>query len=1061
MIYKSSCVIDLRTRFNISAKPFRMRYSFLFQFAIMKKNLLLILALYAIYFVTTSVVFAQKWAEDMFEERRHSFGSVAIGVEAIHRFKFTNPYPEDIHIVSVTSSCGCTTPSWPKNAIKYNETGEIIAKLNTDGQHKNDKSATLTVDILAKNGDKPYRAQVQLQVTSYIRPDVVIKPGVVDFGSIREGKGVVKKLTLQYAGKPNWELVDIERENPHIQVDAEEVGRQNGRVLYSITVTILNTMPSGYVHDMVRFITNDPNPNGSVVTLPVHGYVTPPLVAKPSPFVIGFVQPGETIKKNLVLRSDAKFRITKITSNDPRFQFSFSNSENNTTHVLPITFTADAELGDLTEPILIQTTLAGQQQMHLITQGMVYDDHLLAERVKQQQRIGAPQTTGNERKQTTELAENSSRMQIRMPQNESPSPSPPSQEAHDDVPDPGRNRQDSIASRPSGRNGISTPPIIDLTDDAKDAVADPEETLVAGMLKSVPQLDPNELTMEPDLESGQGETTAPPTVAMRQTTVPVPVNSPKPTVSPSPPPNVAKVPAKKAEPSSDWEEVPFVSASSEPAVERANNRPSSGMSPVPKINSVGTLDQSASDFVVVDDAVTAPAPVRGNTQPEVRRAITAEPEPLIQERSPAALPQSQGLSFSKPSVQSNLAAFTESKPQPAEISGVFDVVGDPKNSSSEDNELPASQETAARVARAVPIAETPKIPPVPGMRPTNAMPTTPTDPPTPMAPVSPNTREPAPQGAEPGEAKPQSSYAIANDLASPPPSRPISPKTPSESSGDFDKDLLSTLLSDTKTADTSPQTIAQSPPQATMRDDTPVEPDGLKLKELQPLEPGDLGPLNGQLVTIASKTGEGSGLDETEFDDDTDVHLPKELMPPFEGNSQKIATNPPRNRLPEPGELPSMGLPPSSPEQRQRTNNSAVIANGAPIPMRQQPQPMGQEQVGQRQVIANNSPAPRATQLPSSNMQQRAIPQQPAQNPMAQQQMPQRALTPQQQRAMQQQQMMQQRQLAVQQGRNATPNQTPNTRVAQSNPQYSQQHAVPPAPVVPNTPMMTGAPSFR
>ena len=338
----------------------------------MKNKLLLILAIFWLQLPFASSVFAQQWAEAMFEERRHPFGNVAIGVEAVHRFKFQNPYPEDVHIASVTSSCGCTTPFWPKSAIKFGETGEVIAKLNTDGRFKEDKSATLTVVF-----DRPYRAEVQLQVTSYISPDVVIKPGVADFGLVGEGKEVTKKLTLQHVGRSDWKLTGIERTSQHVHVKADRVEAGKGLVVYDIVVTMRDTMPSGYVHDMVRFITNDPNPNASAVMLPVHGYVAAPLVAKPSPFVIGFVRPGETIKKNLVLRSESPFRITKITSQDQRFQFSVSDLEHKV-HVLPIEFTADASLGALSEPIVIHTTLPGEQkQLLLLTQGSVFDERQL------------------------------------------------------------------------------------------------------------------------------------------------------------------------------------------------------------------------------------------------------------------------------------------------------------------------------------------------------------------------------------------------------------------------------------------------------------------------------------------------------------------------------------------------------------------------------------------------------------------------------------------------------------------------------------------------------------
>ncbi|MDR1491955.1 MAG: DUF1573 domain-containing protein [Planctomycetaceae bacterium] len=333
----------------------------------MKKKLLFLFLVFSFVHVTAVPLFAQRWADAMFEERRHNFGTVAIGVgvETIYRFKFKNHYAEELHISDVTSSCRCTVATPSKKYIKPGETGEIIAKLNTGGAFTGSRQATLTVLF-----DQP-SAEVQLQVTAYIRPDVVITPGVADFGSVSEGKNAVKKLKIEYAGRDDWSLEKIERTNPGIKVVADIAERGDGRVVYDITVTLKDNIPSGYIHDMVRFITNDPNPESSSIMLPVQGYIAAPLVAKPSPFTVGFLAPGKTITKNLVLRSETPFQIVKAFSADKRFQFALADTESTTIHIVPITFKANSNSGDITEPIIFQTTLDNQQEIHVWTQGRV------------------------------------------------------------------------------------------------------------------------------------------------------------------------------------------------------------------------------------------------------------------------------------------------------------------------------------------------------------------------------------------------------------------------------------------------------------------------------------------------------------------------------------------------------------------------------------------------------------------------------------------------------------------------------------------------------------------
>ena len=79
-----------------------------------------------------------------YEEREFEFGTVEEGTVVTHTFKFTNVGTVPLTILKARSSCGCTVPEWPEEAIAPGGTGEILAKFNTDGKHEN-QSKTITV----------------------------------------------------------------------------------------------------------------------------------------------------------------------------------------------------------------------------------------------------------------------------------------------------------------------------------------------------------------------------------------------------------------------------------------------------------------------------------------------------------------------------------------------------------------------------------------------------------------------------------------------------------------------------------------------------------------------------------------------------------------------------------------------------------------------------------------------------------------------------------------------------------------------------------------------------
>ncbi len=86
-----------------------------------------------------------------FDRLVHNFGTVDEGdvVETI--FKVTNVGESNLIISKAKASCGCTVPTWPKGAIKPNETAEIGVKFNTSGK-KNKQSKTITLTTNTEKG---------------------------------------------------------------------------------------------------------------------------------------------------------------------------------------------------------------------------------------------------------------------------------------------------------------------------------------------------------------------------------------------------------------------------------------------------------------------------------------------------------------------------------------------------------------------------------------------------------------------------------------------------------------------------------------------------------------------------------------------------------------------------------------------------------------------------------------------------------------------------------------------------------------------------------------------
>lgn len=298
---------------------------------------------------------AQDWARDMFDHTSHDFGVVARGAKVEHVFTMENIYVEDAHIADIRSTCGCTSPEADRRYLKTWEKAQIKATVDTRNFHGR-KDATITVVL-----DKPFPAEVQLQVHCYIRSDVVVTPGAVQFGTVAQGQPASRRLAVAYAGRGDWKITGVETTNPHLLVEVVESprsARHLGQVAYDLTVALKADAPPGYLRDQLTLVTNDFSAQASRVPVAVEGVVVSALSVRPSPLLLPVLELGRETTRQLVVQGKAPFHVKSIHCDDARFRFKIPEAAQNL-QLIPVTFTATGAPGKVTGVIRIETDLGG------------------------------------------------------------------------------------------------------------------------------------------------------------------------------------------------------------------------------------------------------------------------------------------------------------------------------------------------------------------------------------------------------------------------------------------------------------------------------------------------------------------------------------------------------------------------------------------------------------------------------------------------------------------------------------------------------------------------------
>lgn len=305
---------------------------------------------------------AQEWAQAMINASSYDFGTVARGAKVEHHFTIENIYEEPVQILEVGSTCGCTTPQVSKRMLKTWEKADLAAVVDTRN-HLGRKDATIKVTCSFVRADGvSVTGEAQVHVHVFIRGDIVVQPGAIQFGSVPQGTAMAQEAAVSYAiGRSDWQILQIECSNPHIKARAVETGRTATLVNYRLSIQLNGDAPPGYLQDQLVLVTNDLNPRSARVPIPIEGKVEAALSVAPAQLMLGTAEPGKSVARNVVVKGTTPFHVVSARSNDARFQCKISK-EARTVHVIPVTFAAeDSEeaSGTVNARIRIETDMAG------------------------------------------------------------------------------------------------------------------------------------------------------------------------------------------------------------------------------------------------------------------------------------------------------------------------------------------------------------------------------------------------------------------------------------------------------------------------------------------------------------------------------------------------------------------------------------------------------------------------------------------------------------------------------------------------------------------------------
>ena len=317
-------------------------------------------------------VVAQNWAEQMFTSLEHDFGVVAHRTPADFRFEFVNKYKETVHVHSVSTSCKCVSPSVVKDTLNTWDKSEIVCKFETDKNFFGARHATVTVRF-----DKPFWAEVQLNLRGTIRGDLLFDPPMLEFGKIEHGGSVTRKVTVSHHGRDsNWRIQDVASTYRNVTVRKSEPIVRPDQVRYELEITLNESAPAGTVNEELIICVGRQGDPAVVerVPLTMKATIAPPVEISPQIVRLGPLKADETTNTKIVLKCKKPFAIKDVMCDDANFSVTTTEASNGQLHFLELCYVAkDAEAGELKKSITILTDLETSAEICLPVEVTIED----------------------------------------------------------------------------------------------------------------------------------------------------------------------------------------------------------------------------------------------------------------------------------------------------------------------------------------------------------------------------------------------------------------------------------------------------------------------------------------------------------------------------------------------------------------------------------------------------------------------------------------------------------------------------------------------------------------
>lgn len=262
----------------------------------------------------------------IFREKLFDFGEIQeTRGNADHEFVFTNNAGRPVKILSVTASCGCTTPGWSKDPVASGKTGFIKASFDPKGRPGYfNKTLTVLTDIdpnpmvLQIKGTVIAATPVEDDEFAVVMGNLRLKTKSFSMGTLYINKEPTRKefMVMNDGSTPLKFLSVAKPEFVRVEMPTVLEPKQKGVIVVTYDAKMKNAF--GFASDNIQITTDDADAERKSISLfaTLEEYYAPPtaeeMLTAPQAFIkeqsvdLGQYPPGASLERKVTIVNKGK-----------------------------------------------------------------------------------------------------------------------------------------------------------------------------------------------------------------------------------------------------------------------------------------------------------------------------------------------------------------------------------------------------------------------------------------------------------------------------------------------------------------------------------------------------------------------------------------------------------------------------------------------------------------------------------------------------------------------------------------------------------------------------------